>query len=111
MRSMKRCTSSRARSLLPTGAGQLAALGPATWHSSRRAIPNEVRKLAVCRHGMPRPFGHVLRAWNKAVDILTGFPRASPSRATVPLRRPGHASLPRSGAVVDKPAASRLSNR
>jgi uncharacterized protein len=36
-------------------------------------VPNEVRKLAVCRHSMPRLFGHVLRAWNKAVDTFTGF--------------------------------------
>ena len=89
MRSMKRCTSSRARSLLPTGAGQLAALGPATWHSSRRAIPNEVRKLAVCRHGMPRPFGHVLRAWNKAVDILTGFSAGEPQPGNRPAAQTG----------------------
>jgi hypothetical protein len=89
MRSMKRCTSSRARSLLPTGAGQLAALGPATWHSSRLAIPNEVRKLAVCRHGMPRPFGHVLRAWNKAVDILTGFSAGEPQPGNRPAAQTG----------------------
>ena len=36
-------------------------------------VPNEVRKLAVCRHSMPRPFGYMLRAWNKAVDMFTGF--------------------------------------
>ncbi|HML07591.1 MAG TPA: cupin domain-containing protein [Xanthobacteraceae bacterium] len=38
------------------------------WH-----VPNEVRKLAVCHHGMPRPFGIVLRAWNKACDIVSRF--------------------------------------
>ncbi len=36
-------------------------------------VPNEVRKLAVCRHSMPRPAGCALRAWNRAVDLLTGF--------------------------------------
>jgi uncharacterized protein len=39
-----------------------------TWH-----VPHHVLKLAVCRHRMPRPFGFLLRAWNKAVDVLTGF--------------------------------------
>ncbi len=38
------------------------------WH-----VPHEVRKLAMCRHKMPRPFGTVLRAWNNLVDRLTGF--------------------------------------
>ena len=99
------------------GTGATRRLGPgdmAFFPAASRStwtISNEVRKLAVYRHGTPRPFGHALRAWNKAVDILTGFSAGEPSRATVPLRRPGHASLPRSGAVVDKPAASRLSNR
>jgi hypothetical protein len=37
------------------------------WH-----VPVEVRKLAVCRHVMPRPFGHLLRAWNKLVHCLCG---------------------------------------
>jgi hypothetical protein len=37
-----------------------------------------VRKLAVCRHSIPRPFGHVLRAWNKAVDMITGFSAGEP---------------------------------
>jgi EutQ-like cupin domain len=33
------------------------------WHT-----PHRVRKLAVCRHSMPRPLGTVLRAWNKLVE-------------------------------------------
>ena len=37
------------------------------WH-----VPHEVRKFAVCRHGMPRPLGYALRAWHKLVGILTG---------------------------------------
>jgi uncharacterized protein len=59
--------------------GQVRRLGPgdmaffpagsrSTWR-----IPHEVRKLAVCRHGMPRPLGTLLRVWNKLVDRLTGF--------------------------------------
>ncbi len=38
------------------------------WH-----VPHEVRKLAMCRHKLPRPFGTVLRAWNHLIDRLTGF--------------------------------------
>ena len=39
-----------------------------TWH-----VTKEVRKLAVCRQSMPRPFGYALRTWNRLVDTLTGF--------------------------------------
>jgi uncharacterized protein len=39
-----------------------------TWH-----VTKEVKKLAVCRHSMPRPFGTMLRAWNMVADLLTGF--------------------------------------
>ena len=38
------------------------------WH-----VPHEVRKLAMCRHNMPRPCGFLLRAWNHLLDRLTGF--------------------------------------
>jgi uncharacterized protein len=61
------------------GSGATRRLGPgdmAFFPAGSRStwtIPNEVRKLAVCRHSMPRLFGHVLLAWNKAFDILTGF--------------------------------------
>jgi hypothetical protein len=50
-----------------------------TWH-----VPNRVLKLAVCRHRMPRTLGYVLRAWNKTVDILTGFSTGK----TKPVYRP-----------------------
>jgi uncharacterized cupin superfamily protein len=43
-----------------------------TWH-----VPREVRKLAVCRHKMPLPCGYALRAWNKLVNLITGFPTAN----------------------------------
>ncbi len=59
--------------------GEIRRLGPgdmaffpagsrSIWH-----VPEEVRKLAVCRHSMPRPFGIMLRVWNKVVNRLTGF--------------------------------------
>jgi uncharacterized cupin superfamily protein len=53
------------------GPGDMAFF-PAGSRSTWR-IPHEVRKLAVCRHGMPRPFGTLLRAWNKLIDRATGF--------------------------------------
>ena len=37
-------------------------------------IPKEVRKLAVCRHSMPRPVGLLLKIWNGLQNRLTGFP-------------------------------------
>jgi uncharacterized protein len=59
--------------------GEVRRLGPgdmaffpagsrSTWH-----VPVEVRKLAFCRHSMPRPFGFVLRAWNKLAARLSGY--------------------------------------
>jgi uncharacterized protein len=39
------------------------------WH-----VTKEVRKLAICRHNMPRPCGFALRVWNRIVNRLTGFP-------------------------------------
>jgi uncharacterized protein len=38
-----------------------------TWY-----IPDHVRKLAVCRHSMPRLAGLALRAFNKLVGIVAG---------------------------------------
>ncbi len=38
------------------------------WH-----VPHEVRKLAMCRHKMPRAFGTLLRVWNHLIDRATGF--------------------------------------
>jgi uncharacterized protein len=40
-------------------------------------VTKEVRKVAVCRHSMPRPFGFAVRAWNKVARRLTGFPTGS----------------------------------
>ncbi|MGH6672751.1 MAG: cupin domain-containing protein [Xanthobacteraceae bacterium] len=39
-----------------------------TWY-----VPVEVRKLAVCRHNMPKPFGLLLRAWTKLAHRLSGY--------------------------------------
>lgn len=71
--------------------GEVHRLGPgdmaffpagsrSAWH-----VPVHVLKLAVCRHRMPRPFGYVLRIWNRLVDVATGFsagrvqPKARPA--------------------------------
>ncbi len=35
------------------------------WH-----VTEPVRKLAFCRHAMPRPMGFALRAWNKVKNLL-----------------------------------------
>jgi len=37
------------------------------WH-----VTQAVRKVAICRQHMPRPFGYALRAWNKLAAILGG---------------------------------------
>lgn len=58
----------RTRRLGPGDMAFFPAGSRSVWH-----VPHQVRKLAMCRHSMPRLFGTVLRAWNKAVDTLTGF--------------------------------------
>jgi uncharacterized protein len=64
-------------------AGRIHRLGPgdlAFFPAGSRSIwrvTKEVRKLAVCRHSMPRPLGLLLRAWNKVVNRVTGFPTGS----------------------------------
>jgi uncharacterized protein len=35
-------------------------------------VPCAVRKLAVCRHSLPRALGFALRAWKKLVALATG---------------------------------------
>ena len=63
--------------------GRIHRLGPgdmAFFPAGSRSIwrvTKEVRKLAVCRHSMPRPIGFLLRAWNKVVNRVTGFPTGS----------------------------------
>jgi uncharacterized protein len=52
-----------------------------TWH-----VPHHVRKLAVCRQSMPRSFGTLLRAWNKALRLFTNLfvDRNAPAEAEAP---------------------------
>jgi uncharacterized protein len=45
---------------------------PAGSHSAWH-VTQEVRKLAVCRHSMPRPLGILLRLFNRVVNRLSGF--------------------------------------
>jgi len=63
--------------------GEIRRLGPgdmaffpagsrSIWH-----VPHRVRKLAVCRHSMPRPLGTMLRAWNRLIEILAGVSPAA----------------------------------
>ncbi len=35
------------------------------WH-----VPRAVRKLAVCRHSLPKPFGFALRVWNRFAAFI-----------------------------------------
>jgi uncharacterized protein len=37
------------------------------WH-----VPVAVRKLAVCRHALPKPLGFALRAWHKLMALAIG---------------------------------------
>jgi uncharacterized protein len=37
------------------------------WH-----VPIAVRKLAVCRHALPKPLGFAVRAWKKLIAPATG---------------------------------------
>ena len=59
--------------------GEVRRLGPGDMvyfpagSRSNWYIPNEIRKIAFCRHAMPRPLGIMLRTWNKLVDLMTGF--------------------------------------
>jgi uncharacterized protein len=50
------------------GPGDMAFF-PAGSRSTWR-VPNEVRKLAVCRHNMPWPLGLVVRAWSKVAELF-----------------------------------------
>jgi uncharacterized protein len=35
-------------------------------------VPVAVRKLAVCRHALPKPLGFAVRAWHKLIALATG---------------------------------------
>ena len=49
------------------------------WH-----VTKEVRKLAFCRHTVPRPVGFALRAWKKLIAILSGPSEDSDPLASAP---------------------------
>jgi uncharacterized protein len=51
-------------------------------------VPHFIRKVAVCRHSMPRPCGLLLRAWNRLIDIVTGFSTGELDRALLPKPAP-----------------------
>ncbi len=55
------------RRLGPGDVAYFPAGSSSVWH-----VTKEVKKLAVCRHSMPRPLGFALRAWNKLGAILSG---------------------------------------
>jgi uncharacterized cupin superfamily protein len=74
------------------GPGDMAFF-PAGSRSTWR-VPVQVKKLAVCRQAMPRPFGFALRVWNRLADMLEAMFRPAeetPGAVTAP-RRSGSAS-------------------
>lgn len=62
-------------------------------------VPNYIRKVAVCRHSMPRPCGLLLRTWNKLIDIVTGFSTGDldPALLPQPAPRPDSAGAAHTG--------------
>jgi hypothetical protein len=80
--------------------GEVRRLGPgdmAFFPAGSRSIwqvTEEVRKLAVCRHTMPRPLGFASRAWNKFVNRITGFPTGNGLGDGAARRPERHASPP-----------------
>lgn len=48
-------------------------------------VTQEVRKLAVCRHSMPRPLGFALRAWNKFVALVNGEVEKADALTSAPI--------------------------
>jgi len=65
------------------GPGDMAFF-PAGSRSTWR-VPVAVRKLAVCRQAMPRPFGFALRAWNWLVRTMTAIFRPPEDAVANPL--------------------------
>ena len=61
------------------GNGEVRRIGPgdmvyfpagsrSTWY-----VPNEIKKIAFCRHTIPWPLSLVLRTWKKLAYLATGF--------------------------------------
>ncbi len=57
----------KSRRLGPGDVAVFPAGCSSTWH-----VTQEVRKLAVCRHSMPRLAGYALRIWNNLGSIIFG---------------------------------------
>lgn len=57
-------------------AGDVALFRSGT--TSRWRVKTYVRKLAFCRHAMPKPVGFALRAFNKLVNMARGAPVGLP---------------------------------
>ena len=79
------------------GAGDMVFFPAGT--SSVWNVPTFVRKIAFCRHSMPRPAGVLLRAWNKVVRRLTGFPTGAATGAA-PIAKAGLDTGVRAGGVA-----------
>ena len=52
------------------GPGDTALFRAGTW--SRWRVPVYVRKLAFCRHPLPRPLGLALRVWRRLLTLASG---------------------------------------
>jgi hypothetical protein len=53
-------------------------------------VPVAVRKLAVCRHSLPKPLGFAIRAWHKLIALATGEEGGmtlAPDKGVVPTAR------------------------
>ena len=65
-------------------------------------MPVAVRKLAVCRQAMPRPFGLALRVWNKLARIMIAIfwpPEEAPVDPLAPKTAPAATSSSGIGSV------------
>jgi uncharacterized protein len=62
-------------------------------------VPHFVRKIAFCRHAMPRPAGLVLRVWNKVARRLRRFSSGAASGA-VPRAMSGADTGVRAGGIA-----------
>jgi len=65
-----------------------------TWH-----VPAAVRKVAVCRQAMPRPFAFALRAWNRLAHIMVAVFWPPEGTASDPLAPRASADARNAGGV------------
>ena len=79
------------------GPGDVGFFPAGTWQVWR--ITKPLRKLAICRHAMPRPLGFALRVYNKLVALALGRPTGAlvaSAGPSTPAPRPVSASEVRS---------------